>query len=143
MMIFLYVYLTIGFFVASVCNNFPLSTRFIFFFVYFLGWPYVCYKAIQKSKSVDRKENRYVLKAGLVYNPFIKWPRNLSCFCGSAQKFKKCCESTIPFGVPAKKAHILATDFDRVLTHVKKLHDAGLVYSNQETSQYMKGRKRS
>lgn len=38
------------------------------------------------------------------FNPFLKYPRNESCYCGSGQKYKKCCMSTEPDAVPEEIA---------------------------------------
>lgn len=61
-------------------------------------------------------------------NPFCKWPRNLSCFCGTGLKFKKCCGLKLHDRVLAKDYRILKEDFDRVVKFVKKLKSQGVSY---------------
>ncbi len=57
-----------------------------------------------------------------VQNPFVKWPPNLSCFCGSGRKFKKCCQDKIVKTVTETDSKILAPDFERVLKLVQEGH---------------------
>jgi hypothetical protein len=53
----------------------------------------------------------------------MKWPRNLHCFCGSAQKFKKCHGKVLLPYVTKAEAAILKPDFERALKEVQKLKD--------------------
>lgn len=45
-------------------------------------------------------------KKGFVWNPLRKFPRNMSCVCGSGKKFKSCCESKIPKVVKEEHASV-------------------------------------
>lgn len=72
------------------------------------------------------------LRPGVVYNPFIHWPRNLSCFCGSGEKFKKCHESKLQMGCSEHEYKVLKPDFDKILSHVERLHDSGVTYKLQK-----------
>lgn len=42
----------------------------------------------------------YGLNPGYVWNPLRQYPRNLTCFCGSGAKFKRCHAGKIPSAVP-------------------------------------------
>jgi hypothetical protein len=83
----------------------------------------------------DESYNRvtYPEAKALAPNPFSKWPVNLSCFCGSGMKFKKCCEPKMPSQVPVKDAEILKADFEKQLQHVQGIHDRGNIFKKQGT----------
>lgn len=34
------------------------------------------------------------------FNPFLKYPRNETCYCGSGKKYKKCCMANEPAAIP-------------------------------------------
>jgi hypothetical protein len=51
---------------------------------------------------------------GASWNPYLKYPRNKSCYCGSSKKFKKCCLDTEPKALPTKAAEIAKPLIDRV-----------------------------
>lgn len=67
-------------------------------------------------------------KEELEPHPFKGWPRNLSCFCGSGKKFKRCHEETLPAKCPKKFSEVLAADFKTSLAHVQQIHDGGNIY---------------
>lgn len=69
-----------------------------------------------------------------VLNPFTKWPVNLSCFCGSGFKFKKCCQFKIPKAIKKENLAMLDRNFSHLLRHVQGLKAAGLVYFNEESA---------
>jgi SEC-C motif len=60
-----------------------------------------------------------VLKPGLKYNPFKKWPPNLFCFCGSGANFKRCCIDKIPAGVPETNYESLRRDCETMIAYVE------------------------
>lgn len=61
-------------------------------------------------------------------NPFKKWPVNLSCFCGSGKKFKKCHVEQVQTFVSRANYNILIADYEKSLAHVQGLHDRGNIY---------------
>lgn len=64
--------------------------------------------------KVDRSKVCYGVPSGFAWNPLKQWPRNLTCFCGSKKKFKKCCMPRIRDLVTEKEAEelkILMHDF--------------------------------
>ncbi len=56
----------------------------------------------------------YGLNEGFTWNPLRKYPRNLTCFCGSGAKFKKCHEGKIPNAVTPVQAARLQKLLDAV-----------------------------
>lgn len=52
----------------------------------------------------------------LAWNPFLKYPRNEPCYCGSRVKYKKCCQSTEAKVIP--KAYVEAAS-----TLIKKVRN--------------------
>jgi hypothetical protein len=69
----------------------------------------------------------------LYRNPFANWPPNLSCFCGSSFKFKKCHRFKFNELVTLKEYDTLKPDFERLLKHVEHLKKKGYVYYNTDT----------
>lgn len=57
----------------------------------------------------------------LVPNPFKNWPRNLTCFCGSGIKFKKCCDHKIYDRVNPSLAESYKSDYKKALKFVQDL----------------------
>lgn len=57
-----------------------------------------------------------------VFNPFLKYPRNESCYCGSGIKFKKCCLPNEDGYVILKKAKDLA-NVESVKKLIKKVRN--------------------
>ena len=45
-----------------------------------------------------------VLKLKFKWNPYLKYPRNVSCYCGSGVKYKKCCLNNEPVAIEAGMA---------------------------------------
>lgn len=60
-------------------------------------------KPIEVKESVQDMTNR-LLCDGYVWNPLLKFPRNLPCPCDSGKKFKACHLSQLPPVVPPKAA---------------------------------------
>lgn len=67
-----------------------------------------------------------------VVNPFSRWPRNLSCFCGSGVKFKKCHQGKIAAGVKQDQAKGLERDYKKVLAHVEGLQERGHIFKHNK-----------
>lgn len=42
------------------------------------------------------KHRGYYPAQGFAFNPYLKYPRNKECYCGSDKKYKKCCLLTEP-----------------------------------------------
>ena len=86
------------------------------------------YKDEQKA---DRGRLRMcqALKNGYIHNPFVKYPRNLWCFCGSGKKFKKCCNGRVLEAVKLKGNEDLKLGFERTVKHVTDMwDDFGIIY---------------
>ncbi len=93
---------------------------------------YSATKPIDKSYhqiNIHEKNGADVKK---VANPFKKWPVNLQCFCGSGQKFKKCCESRLSDVTPIE-ALTLQSDFEKILAEVEGRKANGVGYKLRET----------
>lgn len=82
----------------------------------------------QSYKHLDIHKNEQEAAANNVKNPFNKWPRNLSCFCGSGQKFKKCHENKLNLIISQKEYEVLKPDFDKTLAFVQKQNEQGIGY---------------
>lgn len=46
----------------------------------------------------------YIPTTGNEFNPYMKFPRNETCYCGSGLKFKKCCLPEEPMAINSKTA---------------------------------------
>jgi hypothetical protein len=68
----------------------------------------------------------YKPKDGLVFNPLLKYPRNIPCFCGSALKAKRCCIPKLKRAIPLERLEELKAYMDHVdamregLSHARK-----------------------
>ena len=92
---------------------------------------YSATKPIDKAyKRIDIHEK--ALEPTMVSNPFIKWPSNLSCFCGSGRKFKKCCQGKIGKTVTEAESSTLKHDFDRILKYAQSLAAKGERYQLEQ-----------
>ena len=61
-----------------------------------------------------KKDSFLMLESGASWNPYLKYPRNKECYCGSGKKFKKCCLETEALAIPKKAAEIAKPLIDRV-----------------------------
>jgi len=64
-------------------------------------------KPIEVKESIQDQTNR-LLSQGYVWNPLLKFPRNLKCPCESGKKFKHCHLSGIPPVIPPDAAKKIA-----------------------------------
>lgn len=74
------------------------------------------FPVINIPASKPKKTGKYEPIKGCDWNPFLKYPRNELCYCGSEKKYKLCCIKTDLLAIDssvAKKAKPL----------VKKLRD--------------------
>jgi hypothetical protein len=69
---------------------------------------------------------------GMVDNPFSHWPVNWPCFCGSGDKFKKCCSDKMSHHVSSRDAQVLKADYEKQLVHVKNQMDLGVWYKTKK-----------
>lgn len=54
-----------------------------------------------------RRKMAWVVPEGKARNPYLDYPRNMQCFCGSGKKFKKCCQARMKDVVDAKDVNNL------------------------------------
>jgi hypothetical protein len=61
--------------------------------------------SIPASPATLKKPGHYRPKPGLVWNPLLRYPPNLKCFCGrSEKKAKKCCLPYVIRAIEPEKA---------------------------------------
>lgn len=56
------------------------------------------------KKARKPKTGKYEPKKGYDWNPFLKYPRNEPCYCGSKKKYKLCCIKTDALAIDSKIA---------------------------------------
>jgi len=61
------------------------------------------------------------LKIQYKWNPFLKYPRNEACYCGSGVKYKKCCLNN----EPALIRDDFATKANKLVKTMRKLKKEG------------------
>ena len=85
--------LLIRLFLIWVIDHFPKKTK--------PGLPVV---VMPKTKPPANPKYKMALTEGYDWNPFKKYPRNESCYCGSGKKYKNCCIDTEPMAIPKESA---------------------------------------
>lgn len=60
-----------------------------------------------------------ILRPGWAHNPALKYPPNYPCFCGTGQKFKKCCLSKLPRYVREKSLPKIQAELTECLNFVR------------------------
>lgn len=83
----------------------------------------------ENDPAIPLEKRVFVLKPGFVFNPFNKWPRNLTCFCGSGRKFKKCCVDQVFHAIPDKIEKATKKDFEKLLSQITALHNKGITFT--------------
>jgi hypothetical protein len=69
---------------------------------------------VKPKPHIGKPGDPLKLLPGYTLNPFLKYPRNMECYCGSGVKYKRCCISTDPLAIPKKAAEIAKPLIDRV-----------------------------
>ncbi len=82
------------------------------------------YSRVNIHEKNDTKE--------MVANPFVKWPRNLSCFCGSGRKFKNCHDDKLGAMISHAEYEVIKPDFDKLLPVVQEMADKGERYQIEQ-----------
>jgi hypothetical protein len=54
----------------------------------------------KKIKTIPRSKVKLKANQGYDWNPFLKYPRNESCYCGSKKKYKNCCIDSDTAAIP-------------------------------------------
>lgn len=80
----------------------------------------ICFTAFCIILYTIRAVYLYKKKRLYVFNPYLKYPRNESCYCGSGLKFKKCCLPNEDGYVILKKAKDLET-VNKIKALIKKV----------------------
>lgn len=70
----------------------------------------------KKSVVVDSKRGTKRVRGKFVWNPLLKYPENIACWCGSKKKAKVCCLPTVPETCSYKQAVINK----KYLVYIKK-----------------------
>lgn len=69
---------------------------------------------VKPTETFNYAPTYRMLENGFSWNPYLKYPRNKECYCGSGKKFKKCCLETEALAIPKKAAEIAKPLIDRV-----------------------------
>lgn len=69
----------------------------------------------QSKHEWPRVEQEHKPVVGEVFNPLLQFPRNHSCFCGSGEKFKYCCEGRQPRKITREWSDRISQCWDRLL----------------------------
>lgn len=79
------------------------------------------YQILKAIKSVEKisKHDGFKLKPGWAHNPALKYPENYPCFCGSGQKFKKCCSNSLPLYVKSASIKKIEAEVNECLRFVE------------------------
>lgn len=84
---------------------------------------------IPKEKSYNKiNVNEVDPKNEPVPNPFNQWPNNLSCYCGSGKKFKRCHRADMPKHISKADHPALDESFKKQLAHVQAIAEGGNIY---------------
>jgi hypothetical protein len=80
----------------------------------FLSWLLSFFIKPKPQPHIGKPGDALKLLPGYELNPFLKYPRNMNCYCGSGLKYKRCCISTDPLAIPKEAA-------DQARALIKKL----------------------
>lgn len=74
------------------------------------------------------KNRAYILKPGFAYNPWLKWPRNLACVCGSGDKFKHCHDGKLSHAISILELDKAQKEMANALKVIGDLKAHGIFY---------------
>jgi Na+-transporting NADH:ubiquinone oxidoreductase subunit NqrF len=69
----------------------------------------------KKPVKLPLNQRRFKPKAGFVWNPLLKFPRNNNCFCGSTKKAKNCCLPCVAEACSKESADALEADWEGLI----------------------------
>lgn len=89
---------------------------------------------LKDGRVIKRKHLCTRLDPGNVMNPWLKWPRNTPCFCGSARKFKVCCDGQLQRWVSGKEGKTMQDTMMKLLDVVETLKSQGITFKDKRNA---------
>jgi len=86
---------------------------------------------IQKKKKY-KSNMGYRPINGYDWNPFLKYPPNLYCMCGSGVKFKRCCSNKISRTIEVSKVQHMTEYMNKTIEYISQLKSRGVVFKMEE-----------
>lgn len=86
---------------------------------------------LKDGRVIKRKHLCSRLDPGNVMNPWLKWPRNTPCFCGSGRKFKVCCDGSLQRWVSEAEGKKMMETMPKLLEVVETLKAQGITFKDR------------
>lgn len=94
-------------------------------------------KSLENQKKQEKDDEYkpsmgYKPASGYDWNPFLKYPPNLYCMCGSGIKFKKCCSRKISRVIEISKVASMTEYMKKTIDYITELKSRGIAFKMEE-----------